>query len=144
MPHIFSLPTILPEIFVLTMACVVLLCDAFTPKGKPSSTYVLTQITMIGASILTLAHFADPKVIMFNGLFVEDNLSKLLKLMIYGTGFFSFWYARDYIRARQIPEGEYYTLSLFSILGMMVLVSGHNLFLTFKGRKTSYASLIVN
>jgi NADH-quinone oxidoreductase subunit N len=124
----FSL--ILPEMFVLAMACIVLLADLFVPQKQQALTYSLTQLTLLGALLISLLTFPATASLGFSNLVVHDQLGALLKIVIYITSIFVFMYSRDYLRQHDMGRGEPYLLGLFSILGMMVLVSGHN-FLTF-------------
>lgn len=123
----------IPEIFVLSMTCVMLLAELFLGKAKRLGTYLITQSTLLVATVLTLMLLGQAPVETFGGSFILDNLSILMKVFIYITSFFAFWYARDYIHDRKMPEGEYYALGLFSILGMMVLVSAHSFLTLFLG-----------
>ncbi|MDF3055019.1 MAG: nuoN [Gammaproteobacteria bacterium] len=124
----------LPEIFVLTMACAILLIDLFIPKHAKTLTYLLAQITLLGAAILTFQQYGHPgSVTTFNGMFVLNNLAIVLKLFIYLSAFASFLYARSYLPKTKIPYGEYFVLGLFSVLGMMVIVSAHNFIVLFLG-----------
>ncbi len=119
-----------PEMFVLGMACVVLLVDIFSAKEKQGQwAYILTQVTLIGAMLLTLRLASYSTVVTFNDTFLLDPLATVLKIFIYITAFVALLYSRAYVAEREIPNGEYYVLCLFSILGMMVLVSAGN-FLT--------------
>jgi len=122
-----------PEIFVASMACLTLLVHLFIPMRARIVTYILVQLTLIGAAILSFYQFNHPSVITFNGAFVLDDLAVVLKLFIYGSAFMAFIYARAYLPKTTIPFGEYYILGLFSILGMMVIVSAHSFITLFLG-----------
>lgn len=122
-----------PEIFLLAMTCIVLLADLFIQQEARLLTYILTQITLVMTAGLVLHLYFTPRVIIFNGSFIWDPIAGLLKLAILAIGFFIFVYARDYIQARKIPLGEYYVLSLFSILGMLVLVSSYSFITLYLG-----------
>lgn len=123
----------LPEIIVLVMTVITLLVDLFVPQKKHKLTFSLTLITLILAAASTLHLYNMPKTFAFNGMFVHDQMTSLLSLFIYLTGFFSFIYARSYIDDRNIHQGEYYILGLFSILGMIILVSANSLLVLFLG-----------
>lgn len=112
----------LPEIFVLTMACVILLVDLYLPPRARSVSYALSQLTLVVAAGLTIAG-ADRTGHFFNGMFVMDPLAVLLKLAIYGLTFFVFAYSRDYLQERGMLRSEYFVLGLFGVIGMMVMVS---------------------
>jgi NADH-quinone oxidoreductase subunit N len=125
----FNFMLILPEMFVLGMTCVIMLVDLFVEQRQQLLTYALTQLTLVGAAILTLCLYCIPTTVDFSGLTVHDPLGSILKLAIYIASFFVFLYSRNYFREQNMAKGEPYLLGLFSILGMMVLVSAHN-FLT--------------
>ena len=123
----------LPEIFLLSMVCIVLLTDLFVQQSKRSLTYALTQITLVVTFVLVLKTAPETTTILFNGHYIIDNISCLLKLFILAVGLFAFIYARNYINEREIPQGDYYLLGLFSTFGMLVLVSAYSLLTLFIG-----------
>src|SRR5260221_14755663 len=128
----FNIPNfvpVMPEIFMLSMICVVLLCDVFVNQEQRTITYFLTQFTLVVTALLSISLFHLPTTVTFSGLFILDPVATLLKIAIYIAAFFVFWYSRDYLNVRSISLGENYILALLAILGMMVLVSAHN-FLT--------------
>jgi NADH-quinone oxidoreductase subunit N len=129
-----------PEIFVLTMACAILLIDSFLPPRARSTAYVLAQVTLIGAAALTLAT-ADATGYLFNRMFVADQLAVVLKLGIYALTFFVFAYSRDYLRDRDIDRGEYFVLGLFGVVGMMVMVSASHFLTLYLGLELLSLSL---
>ena len=118
-----------PEIFVFSMACVILILDLFLSERQRVVTYLLTQATLVGAFILTFKGMAAASVFTFSHMFVQDPLSDVLKLAIYGIAFFVFAYSRDYLRDRGMYRGEYFVLGLLGIVGMMVMASASH-FLT--------------
>lgn len=124
----------LAEIFVLIMACLTLLVGVFIKKKKLENVpYYLVQLTLVVVSVITILQFNLPRMIVFDGFFIRDNFSVLLKVMIYVAGFLSFLYSRQYLREKHIPFNEFYILGLFSILGMMILVSAYNFLTIFLG-----------
>lgn len=127
----FSL--ILPEMFILAMACVILLADLFIPQRQQTLTYALTQFTLLGALICTLMVFPGKPTLDFHGMVVHDQLGSLLKIVIYISSIFVFMYSRDYMRHHDMGRGEPYLLGLFAILGMMVMVSAHNFITLYLG-----------
>jgi NADH-quinone oxidoreductase subunit N len=122
-----------PEIFITAMICVVLLADLFVKQKTRALTYGLTQITLVIAIALVACLHTVPRILIFNGSFIWDSIAELLKITVLIVGFFIFVYTRAYVRERDIPPGEYYVLSLFSILGMLVLISSYNFITLFLG-----------
>lgn len=123
--------------FILAMACIALLVDLFIPKNLRIITFLLVEVALIGAAIISCILYSLPTTYTFNGMYVHDHIASLLKIIIYITSFFAFIYARQYIKARHIQEGEYYVLGLFAVLGMMVLVSASSLLIIFLGLELS-------
>ena len=112
-----------PEIFLLVMACVVLVVDVFIEENRRNLTYSLSQLTLlVTAALITLGE-ADQRALAFSDMFVQDPLADTLKLFILAITFVIFVYSRDYLRDRDIFKGEFYVLGLFGVLGMMILVS---------------------
>ena len=123
----------LPEIFLLVMACLILIVDVFLPSEKRNLTYVLTQFSLIFALFLLLNNQTEVRVLAFNDLFVQDAMADALKMFIIIISFGVFVYSREYLQARNIFKGEFYVLGLFSIVGMMLMVSANNLLMLYLG-----------
>jgi NADH-quinone oxidoreductase subunit N len=68
-----SLPNFLPalpEIFVVSMACLILVVDLFLKERQRAVSFYLAQATLIGAAILTLRGMGGAPVLTFEGMFV--------------------------------------------------------------------------
>ena len=74
----------------------------------------------------------DP-MIGFSGTFVTDLLSSVLKVSMLLIGYYAIFYARTYLNVHGESRGEYYVLALFSLLGMMVLVSANSMLTVYLG-----------
>ncbi len=115
---------------MLSMACIVLLADVFWGQGEKivcrKLAYWLSLVTLFGTMILTWQFSPSTTEAAFNGLFVSDQLSDILKYFIYGITFVVLIYSREYLDQRNLFKGEYFVLVLFSVLGMMIMVSAAN------------------
>jgi NADH-quinone oxidoreductase subunit N len=132
---------ILPEIIMLTMACVILVLDAYLPKNLKDLTYQLTQGTLIATAILIFATYSEKSELAMNGMFVNDVMSTILKLFILLIVFLAFLYSRQYLRDRKLLKGEYLVLGLFATLGMMIMVSANSLLTIYLGLELLSLSL---
>lgn len=141
MEYVNNLSLLLPEIFVLTMACIILVLDAYLPERMRSLTYHLSQATLIGAALLTLGGAPATMMTALNDTFVADRMSVVLKSFIYLVTFFVFLYSRDYLVARKLFKGEFFVLGLFAVLGMMVMVSAHHFLSLYLGLELLSLSL---
>jgi NADH-quinone oxidoreductase subunit N len=117
------------EIFLLVMGCVVLIVDLYLPDRHRDVTYALSLLSLAGAAVCTVAVTAvtgGQAAYTFNGMFVSDVMSSVLKIFTYISMALCMVYSRGYLRERQLYRGEYFALSLFATLGMMVMISGNH------------------
>ena len=123
----------LPEVFVLGMAMAILLIDLFLSNRNRFITYALSQATLLGAAMITVATHTPAVGYAFSGMFVDDPMSDVLKLMTYLATSMVLIYSRDYITERGMFRGEYFVLTLFAMLGMMVMISGQSMLTLYMG-----------
>ena len=134
-----------PEIFLLVMACVILIADLFVSDEHRGITYMLTQMTLAGCAVVTWLTAAymntGEPVHTFSGMFVGDLMSDVLKLITYFGVMAILVYSRDYISARGMFRGEFFALALFATLGMMVMISANHLLTLYLGLELLSLSL---
>ena len=141
-----NLVPLYPEIFLLIATCAILLIDMFLPAAKRNVTYWLSLATLVVCGVMTYADFsAGATVYTFRGAFVSDPMSNLLKLFSYLAVGMTLVYSRTYSTARDMLSGslggEFYVLALFSLLGQMVMISGHNFLVIYLGLELMSLSL---
>ncbi len=139
----FAVPNIapaIPEIFVLSMACLILMVDLYLDERRRIITYLLAQATLIGAILLTLL-LRQPPGLSFNNMFIADSLSDLLKVATYLITLVVFVYSRDYIQDRGMYRGEYFVLGLFGVVGIMILASASHFLTLYLGLELLSLSL---
>jgi NADH-quinone oxidoreductase subunit N len=137
----YDLITALPEIFILCMAMFILLADLFIKKANRAVIYGLAQFALLGAGYLTVSTHVPSVSYAFTGMFVDDAMADVLKLMIYLGTSLIFVYSRQYIQLRDMYRGEFYALVLFSVVGMMIMVSGQNMLTLYVGLELLSLSL---
>jgi len=122
-----------PEIFLLCATCAILLLDLFISDAKRYITYVLTLLTLVATAALVLNGHEAHSRLAFSGLFLADPIASYAKLaMIVGVALVLI-YGRSYATQRGLFRGELFTLSLFSLLGMMVMASASNFLALYVG-----------
>ena len=131
----------LPEIFVATMACLVLVIDVYLPEARRTTTLWLSIATLLFATLLTLATAPEARVPGFHGHFVRDAMGDVLKIGVYLSMAAALLYSRDYLRNRTLFKGEYYVLALFAVLGMMVMISAASFLTVYLGLELLSLSL---
>ena len=115
---------------MLAMACLILIVDLFVKDKKRTVTFVLTQLALVGTAVATVLTSSGEILHTFSNMYVGDLMSDVLKVMLYITVMIVLFYSRAYVLDRpQMAKGEFYTLTLFATLGMMVMISANH-FLT--------------
>ena len=122
----------LPEIVLLAGACALMLVDLFVKSEDRRASLVMAQCVLLACAAATLFVLLGTGGILvhaFNKLYVADVMAHMLKLAAYGTVSVALVYSRQYLLDRGLLQGEFLTLLLFALLGMMVMISA-NSFLT--------------
>jgi NADH-quinone oxidoreductase subunit N len=132
---------ILPELFVMGMACLVLIIDVFLTQNQRYISYRLAQVTLLGAALIIIAAHTEGRVITFGGHYVKDAMGDILKVGISLSTAAVFLYSRDYLQDRKLFQGEYFVLGLFGVLGMMIMVSAGSLLTVYLGLELLSLSL---
>ena len=114
---------ILPEIAILVAACVVLLVDVFLPPGRRHVGFWLTQLALVATIWIVVATARSAPQHAFGGMVVDDMLSDVLKLFAVVSVSLMLFYGRAYLEIRGLFHGETFVLTLFALLGMMVMMS---------------------
>ncbi|MDR0777663.1 MAG: NADH-quinone oxidoreductase subunit NuoN [Azonexus sp.] len=148
----FVVPDLLPaapEIFLVVMALAILLIDLFVKDSRRTLTFSLSVLTLLGCAVIQvwtriggvaymeldgdiypiIRYFANAEgvVYTFSRMFVDDLMSDVLKLFLYATVIIVLFYSRAYVIDRnEMNKGEYYVLTLFATLGMMVMISANH------------------
>ena len=130
-----------PEIFVLSMACIILVVEAFVGEKLRQISYVLSQLTLLVAALLTWNMLDTERVVVLGGTFIHDPMAALLKTSIFLIIIGAFVYARSFHTSKGPLRGEYYVLGLFAVLGTMVMVSAHSLLTIYLGLELLSLSL---
>lgn len=130
-----------PEIFLLFMICVIMLADLFAGKKIQLLSFYLSLFALAGCSLITYGIYDTEIHRTFSGMFVGDEMSNMLKLMIYPTVAAVFVYSRSYLSLRGLLRGEFFSLALFATLGMMVMVSASHLITLYLGLELLSLSL---
>jgi NADH-quinone oxidoreductase subunit N len=121
------------EIWLASATCVVLLMGVLFGERHRWLVPILSILTLAGAAWMTVTHGAAERIVTLNGFFVADPMGDVLKLFSYGAVAVSFLYARDYLERRNLHKSEYYVLSLFALLGVMVMISANSLLTIYLG-----------
>jgi NADH-quinone oxidoreductase subunit N len=120
----FDLRVLAPALVVAISGVAVLLAQAFTPRGgrAPSVGLSLTGLAAaLAATVLAAGGSAATPAAA--GSLALDDFAVFLHVLILGVGIVAVLLSPAYLRATGGERGEYYALMLFSIVGMLGLVS---------------------
>ena len=132
----------LPEIVLLVATCVLLVADLFVPDARRNITYVLTlAILVLTGAVCWWLLSSGIVTYAFGGMYVTDPMANLLKLVAIIAVALVLVYAQSYARDRGLWKGELFTLSLFSLLGIMLMISANNLLVIYLGLELQALSL---
>ena len=141
-----NLTLLYPEVFLVIAASAILLIDMFLPDGKRYITYLLSLLTLLGCVLFNLNLLnSGVSGYTFNNMFVTDSLSNVLKMFSYLAVGLTLIYSRQYITERGMVGGnlggEFYVLTLFALLGQMIMISGNNFLIIYLGLELMSLSL---
>jgi NADH-quinone oxidoreductase subunit N len=125
-----NLKVVLPLIALIAWSCILLIVDLFIPKDRKGWTALLAALGLIMTMALFLLQGGQAKA-GFNGMVIYDGFSSFLNLVVLGSGVAGIALAYDYNKRLKIQQGEYYTLLLFSIIGMMLMAQANDLIVIF-------------
>ena len=131
----FSWVAIYPEIVLLVMACAIALLDLFDRSRGRTVAYVLSILTLVVLAVLTGMNASSGQTVYgFGGIVVSDQMANWLKCFAAISVAIGFVYSRTYIGQRgMLRGGEWYVLSLLSLLGIYVMISANNFLLIYLG-----------
>jgi NADH-quinone oxidoreductase subunit N len=136
-----ELVPLLPEIFLLAMLSIILIVDTMLKDSQRVLTYILALLALAGCTWLTFSSHQSEPVHAFSGMFVDDTLADALKLVLYLAVAFMLVYSRSYLQVRGLFKGEFYALTLFATLGMMVMISASHFLTLYLGLELLSLSL---
>ncbi|KQP45569.1 NADH-quinone oxidoreductase subunit NuoN [Pseudorhodoferax sp. Leaf274] len=127
--------TVYPEIVLLVMACVIALVDLAVKSPRRTATYVLTLLSLAVVAVLHGTYASGNTTLYgFGGMVVSDPMGNWLKCFATVAVMVTLVYGRPYSADRgMLRGGELFTLSMFALLGMSVMISGGNFLVIYMG-----------
>ena len=125
-----------PEMVLLGLISVILVADLYVDDDKRFITYWMAIASLVATLLTLLATAPADRTVVFSGSYVADPLSTVLKVAAIIFVAVVFAYSRDYLRENDLNKGEFYTLGLFGLLGMMIMISANSLLTMYMGLET--------
>ena len=124
-----------PEIVLLVMACVIALVDLWVKSPRRTATYVLTMLTLAVVAALEGVYASSGNTFYgFGNMVVSDAMGNWLKCFATIAVMVTLVYSRPYAADRDMLRGgEMFTLSMFALLGMFIMILGNNFLVIYLG-----------
>ncbi len=130
----------MPEIVITLFACLVMLLEPFLPDKRKG---ILPHLSWLG--VLIAAYFCIPlwnsNLSVWQGQALGDNLAVIFKFIFLVSTLLTILIS--HLKSSQPLGGEYYSLILFSTLGMMIMGSSADLIVIFLGLEVMSIALYV-
>jgi len=132
----------LAESALLAAALGIMSIDLFVADARRNVTYVLTLVAIGVTAAICTAQLADGMVdYAFGNMYVADPMAQVLKIFSCLCTALMLVYAQGYARDRGLWKGELFTLTLFVLLGIFVMISASNLLVIYLGLELQSLSL---
>jgi NADH-quinone oxidoreductase subunit N len=122
--------TILPLIILVSWALVLLMVDLYIPRHRKGITAMLAALGLVVVLGVTLGR-GPASESAFGNMVVVDGFAVFLDVIFLISGLAGIALAYDYLKRMGIERGEYYSLLLFTISGMMLMTYASNLIIVF-------------
>ena len=126
---------IYPEIVLLVMACIIALVDLGVTSARRTGTYVLTMLTLLVVAVMQGMYASSGNTFYgWGNMVVSDAMGNWLKCFATIAMMITMVYGRPYAAERDMLRGgEFFTLSMLSLLGMFIMISGNNFLVLYLG-----------
>ena len=137
-----NLHALLPELVLTLAICGVIGIDLFLPDWLR---WTLMPLAFLGvlATLGAVLILPDLPVETLGGMFVVDKFAVLFKVVFCLAGLVVFVISSDYLKEDDIHRGEYYSMLLCSLLGMLTIASSRDLIPIFVALETITLPAIV-
>ncbi len=135
-----NLVALAPEIVIVLTAIVAIAFDIFMDDKRIVGYVSLAGLAGAGVVSFVLLGMSAPA---WQDMAVSDGYSLILNLIFVITAGLSILIALSYLTDREMQRGEYYTLLLFSTVGMMLMGAATDLIVVFLGLEIMSIALYV-
>jgi NADH-quinone oxidoreductase subunit N len=127
--------TVYPELVLLVGACVIAMVDLGVGSARRTLTYVLTLATLAVVAVMQAMYASDGTTVYgFGNMVVSDAMGNWLKCFATVAMMVCLVYGRPYAADRGMMRGgELFTLAMFALLGIFVMISGSNFLVIYLG-----------
>jgi NADH-quinone oxidoreductase subunit N len=124
---------IVPELIITVSAIITLLLAAFGRRESIGAVAGAVSLTGAGLAMVFTCYLWDASASIFNGLYTIDNFGTFFKGLALIVAMLVTLLSLSYVEREEMIKGEYYSLLLFGVLGMMIMVSSNHFITIFIG-----------
>src|SRR5690349_4257425 len=131
-----------PLALLLVLACAVAVVDLFVRDPLHRVSYWLAQLSLLAVLVVSLVYFDNGFTIYaMQRMIVADPMGHLLGVFATLAAMVSLAYARPYAADREMLKGELFSLAMFSLLGILVMLAANNFLIVYLGVELMSLSL---
>ena len=142
-PISFALAHSLPEVVLAVGALALLMLGVF--RSRDGRDWIISEcaIAVLGLAFLLLFVGTGPKVVVFDGAFIDDAYGRYMKGLALIGSIVTLLLSLDYMRREKIDLFEFPVLVLLATLGMLMLISAQTLMSLYLGLELMSLALYV-
>ena len=138
---------LIPELIVIIGAFALLMLDLFINERQRFLMQIGSVAVLLLATVAIIAGWG-PHATVLDGMFIRDTFADGMKASVLIISALVICYSWSYLRERSLYKGEIPVLILFSVAGMMLLISAGNMTVIYVGLEllalSSYALVAVD
>jgi NADH-quinone oxidoreductase subunit N len=120
---------ILPELLLIGIGVLLIGFDLFMPRQRQ----LLPWLTVVGCLTALAMVLGTRPTVSFGGMFLTDGFAMVFKSICLGAVILTALMSEYFCRVIGLRQGEYYSLMLFSLVGMLLMASAGDLMVLYLG-----------
>ena len=136
-----ELNLIFPEIIIFLSGLFLLIYGVFSRNNSAIKVNFLTLFFLF--ITLFSVFLVDVNTAAFNGSFINTKLTKFIKIIVLIIAIIAVYISKNYLDKNNLDKFEYPVLFIFSLLGMLVMISSNDLIMLYISLELQSLSLYV-
>ncbi len=120
---------IIPEMFLVCIGLFLIGLDVFSPKRRE----LLPWLTVIGCLAALVMVAGEKNIVGFGGMIIADSYASFFKIICLLGVILAALMSEHFRRTEGLKQGEYYSLMIFSAVGMLLMASAGDLMVLYLG-----------
>lgn len=131
MIHLSDFVNIIPLLIIVLASVLTILSDIIFKKSQTITLWIC--VTAVVTAALTSFRYIQKEMITLNEFIRINDVTISFSVVIYIAFLITFLASKPYIEKAEINFGEYYTLLIFALLGMQLMIFANDLLIIFLG-----------